>query len=362
MCLAIVNNLSIHMHGSLIVWKVYSIRKKKRVEAARVEAMHRKEVSILKREMAGMMRGQDETSAIRRLRQNLVKMAKGELAMRLAVWRTRMLRSVAEDIMIESYDLNQEMGRQAAAKIRQIEEAAEDQSKGVALRCLSATIMRLMKGEVAFLCRIWRQRAQVSAHEALTEMQRAMEAEMCVQGQSSALTSLQEILSHLLRGDIGLRLVVWRTNILEEMRQEEIDSMQRELQQAIRGTGLRQMKQILARFAAGELGMRVNLWRGTMMDSHHSVVVRHFAAMESKLRDQMQSTAVRMLQDTIVRLVRGDLGLRVSLWKRWVEQEIVIDDMSILERDLLDKAADAAQGAGIRLVMQIMTRMMKGEV
>lgn len=262
------------------------------------------------------------------------------------------------------------MAKQAAAKIRQIENEADDKAKGTALRLISQTMVRLMRGDTSLRLTVWRQHFEVEEHQKLMEMQRSMDATLATQGKAAALRSLHEILAALVRGELGLRLVVWRSNILEEMRQEEVSCMQRELElqmyETRAGMALRQMKQTLCRLARGEVEMRVSVWRDGMKDSSHSIMVRHFVAMENKLRDQMQCSGVKMIQQSMQRLVKGELGMRLTVWKQWVQGEIVLDDMDILHRSLTaaltDQAADASTGAGLRLVMQIMTRLMKGEL
>ena len=72
--------------------RLYVVGEKKRAEAARLKALHNREIMTLKREASDILKGQGHTAGVRRLRQTMIRLTKGEMAMRLMTWQRTMLR------------------------------------------------------------------------------------------------------------------------------------------------------------------------------------------------------------------------------------------------------------------------------
>merc|ERR1719450_2090521 len=156
---------------------------------------------------------------------------------------------------------------------RELEERAADASKGAALRQLKQIMVRIMKGEVAMRLEGRRSLMKMDAYATHAEMQAALEAQMRGQGQSAGLRMLRQIFARMVKGEVGMRVEIWRTTMKDEVRAAEMARMQRELEEraadASKGAALRQLKQIMVRIMKGEVGMRVEIWRTAVkMDAY----------------------------------------------------------------------------------------------
>ena len=63
----------------------------------------------------------------------------------------------------------------------------------------------------------------------------------------------------------------------------------------------------------------------------------------------------------MIRMVKGEAGLRIEVWRTAMKDEARAAEMAQLRRELEDRAADASKGAALRQLKQIMVRIMKGE-
>merc|ERR1719409_1294395 len=103
----------------------------------------------------------------------------------------------------------------AYAKHRHMQAVLEAQmregEKITALRQLRQIFVRLTKGEHAMRLEVWRMAVKMDAYAKHAEMQAALEAQMRAQGQGAGLRQLRQILARLTKGEMGLRVEVWRT-------------------------------------------------------------------------------------------------------------------------------------------------------
>merc|ERR1719482_673476 len=170
----------------------------------------------------------------------------------------------------------------------------------------------------------------------------------------------------MVKGEVGLRVEIWRTAMKDEMRAEQMARLQSELEaraaDASKGAALRQLRQIMVRIMKGEVGMKVEIWHmGVKMDAYAKYEAMQ-AALEAQMKAQGQGAGLRQLRQIMVRLVKGEVGLRVEIWRTAMKDEVRALEMARLQRDLEERAADASKGAGLRQLRQIMVRLMKGEV
>jgi len=108
---------------------------------------------------------------------------------------------------------------------------------------------------------------KIDAYAAHAAMQAALETQMRSQSQGAGLRMLRQIMAHMVRGELGLRVEIWRTSYTDHQR-------------AV--TGLRQLRQILYHMVQGEMAMRLDLWRTAWRDDQ-----REFAS--SLLRGHQSS-------------------------------------------------------------------------
>ena len=79
------------------------------------------------------------------------------------------------------------------------------------------------------------------------------------------------------------------------------------------------------------------------------------------MKSQGQSAGLRQLRQIMARMVKGEAGLRVEVWRTAMKDEARAAELASLRADLETRAADASKGAALRQLKQIMIRLMKGE-
>merc|ERR1719181_1712753 len=170
----------------------------------------------------------------------------------------------------------------------------------------------------------------------------------------------------MVKGEVGMRVEIWRTTMKDEVRAEEMARLQRELEEraadASKGAALRQLKQIMVRIMKGEVAMRLEVWRSLMKMDAYAKHAELQAALEAQMRSQGQGAGLRMLRQIFARMVKGEVGMRVEIWRTTMKDEVRAREMARLQRELEARAADASKGAALRQLKQIMVRIMKGEV
>merc|ERR1719199_1825655 len=107
--------------------------------------------------------------------------------------------------------------------------------------------------------------------------------------------------------------------------------------------------------------MRLEVWRQQMKMDKYAEFEAMQAALEAQMRAQGQSAGLRQLRQIMIRMVKGEAGLRVEIWRTTMKDEVRAEEMARLQADLEARAADASKGAALRQLKQIMVRIMKGE-
>merc|ERR1719201_2797893 len=185
--------------------------------------------------LEAQMKPQGQGAGLRQLRQIMVRLVKGEVGLRVEIWRTAMKDEVRA---LEMARLQSELEARAA-----------DASKGAALRQLRQIMVRIMKGEVGMRVEIWRTAVKMDAYAKHRELQAALEAQMQAQGQGAGLRQLRQILTRMVKGEVGMRVEIWCTAMKDEMRAELMARLQSELEaraaDASKGAALRQLRQIM---------------------------------------------------------------------------------------------------------------------
>ncbi len=96
----------------------------------------------------------------------------------------------------------------------------------------------------------------------------------------------------IVEGEVGLRVEIWRTAMKDDVRAVEMARLQRELEaraaDASKGAGLRQLRQIMVRIMKGEVGMRVEIWRTAVKMDAHAKHRELQAALEAQMQAQGQ--------------------------------------------------------------------------
>ena len=81
------------------------------------------------------------------------------------------------------------------------------------MRQLRAIMVRIMKGESAMRLEMWRTAVKMDAYAKHAELAAALEAQMRAQGQGAGLRMLKQCLARMMRGELGMRVEIWRTTM-----------------------------------------------------------------------------------------------------------------------------------------------------
>ena len=149
-----------------------------------------------------------------------------------------------------------------------LEARAADVRQGAGLRQLRQIMVRVMRGEAAMRLEIWRTDVRMAAYASHRSMQAALEGQMMAQGQEAGLRQLRQIMMRMMRGGTALRVEIWRTGMRDALRASELARLRGELESRMvdveAGGAMRQLRQMLVRLSKGEMAMRVEVWRSQM--------------------------------------------------------------------------------------------------
>ena len=91
-------------------------------------------------------------------------------------------------------------------------------------------MVRIMKGEVGMRVEIWRMGVKMDAYAKYEAMQAVLEAQMKAQGQGAGLRQLRQIMMRMVKGEVGMRVEIWRTAMRDETRADQMARLQSELE------------------------------------------------------------------------------------------------------------------------------------
>lgn len=242
------------------------------------------------------LRVQDEMrgAAIRQFKCIIARMMRGELGLRVLVWRSAMRQS--HDAARE-----RELQREFCAR-------ALSQKSG-ALRQLRRTLVSIAKGVVAMRVEVWRMATQMTAHQRMLQMQAALETQMRGQSLGTGLRTLRQIMAHQARGEIGLRVEVWRTGMQDDQRARELDRMQQEWEERTLagrlGSAMRSVRAILTRSMRGSTAMLIEVWRTAVKQAEHANLLQVRSALTAQLNGKTMSAGMRTVRQLIAQNVKG---------------------------------------------------------
>eukprot|EP00658_Telonema_sp_P-2_P078241 TRINITY_DN7285_c0_g1_i3.p1 TRINITY_DN7285_c0_g1~~TRINITY_DN7285_c0_g1_i3.p1 ORF type:complete len:324 (+),score=84.59 TRINITY_DN7285_c0_g1_i3:164-1135(+) len=115
---------------------------------------------------------------------------------------------------------------------------------------------------------------------------------------------------------------------------------------------MEQLVGILARGMHGEAGERVRCWHTVMLKERHSEdKATEIEGVRALMATSMRSAATKQFQAILVRILKGELGLRLHHWNQATKHQ------------LLTKAiTHNLQHAGIKMLYVALVRLMKGEI
>jgi len=247
--------------------------------------------------------------------------------------------------------------RVMARRLYAMEKREKGGRKKTATRMLNHSIIRQLKGEAGMRVLIWRSTLE---EEKAATAERSIRDTAASEKKGSGMRQLKLVLIRLAKGEASMRLEAWRaasrraseaqTNLL-------IDQLHDRFRGERKGAGLRQMKLILLRIMKGKAAMRLEVWRSTQQRAAQEQLRR---VLQEKVESGRKGSAVSMLRSVFAGITRGNGSMRLELWR--TSTQIACKEASVaMRRSLVQRAADDRKGAAMRRLKQIMIRIAKGD-
>merc|ERR1719253_881403 len=135
-----------------------------------------------------------------------------------------------------------------------------------------------------------------------------MEAELRALGQSSGLKMLKRAMAEMTKGELGLRMQVWKAGKQAAKEAAAEAAMAAALKNSSNSAGVKMLKQAMARLAKGELGYLVMLWKA----GQKAAAVQVALDVQNGLK---QGAGLKMLQRAFAAFTKGELGVCLMEWK-----------------------------------------------
>lgn len=210
--------------------------------------------------------------------------------------------------------------RYEGLSVERMKNIMETQSKSFAIRKLETLFVYMLKGELAYRAVLWRQNSVsgVQAEQMAQELERM--------SKHAGIRMLKNVVAYMVKGEIGLALLVWRTARSDEVGDsltEKAMALQEQLKMRTQSTGIKMLSHTLAYIVKGELGLRISVWRGEQQSEEASrEAFEREAAMKESLLAMSHSTGFKMLKQVVAFELKGELGMRLSVWRSSLAEEV----------------------------------------
>lgn len=229
------------------------------------------------------------------------------------------------------------------------------------LRKLRRTFISIMRGELAAKIEDWRMRARMSLYSDETtreieDMRSALEARMRDTSHSAGLRILRQVLARMVKGEIGLRLEIFRTAAKDALHAEEINNLldqenqvsmdAYEQQKALERLEAELKRQELNRFSAGLRIMLMLAMQKVQTMVVSAVTVFRLNFYQEKQRNEMEAYEY-MSSSKMAEFTASALALQARLEQRlnthsWKQAFAVLT--RVLKRQKEDRLKAVRQG------------------
>ena len=288
-----------------------------------------------------MVRPMWQRAGVRQARLALARLMRGEVAMRLVVWRiaAKDAWAAVQDVLRRVQgDLDEER------RHRQTVEAALESEREQSLKEASDAQeeARRVSDELEYV----RVRADASEERLADELSRSQSSRNeFVEVQDEARRARRElteeqhntsVLERRLaeeRQSLEARTAAMqedvaqaRVQLIEERRRIELLQAQviEERCTISRVVSLRQLRQTMVRVMRGDVGLRVDIWRTSVwLHVHHTSQVRRdsrVAVLTDANGAMMQRAGVRQARLALARLMRGEVAMRLVVWRASLQE------------------------------------------
>jgi len=206
--------------------------------------------------------------------------------------------------------------------------------------------MRLLRGEIGMRLFLWSE----GSKRHLRVVREAREvARIQDDMHKRGLHKLRLVFSRLTRGEVGMRMYLWAGRVKDAAQERNIAKIQAALAKQ-QSRGLTKLKIAFAKIARGETAMRIAVWYSGWED-YRGYTEERARAMEITAR--IRSQAVSKLRISLARMTRGEVGMRIMLWRSTSQRAHMLGQVPSLKQELIslkqsiqerDRRVEAAMG------------------
>jgi len=201
---------------------------------------------------------------------------------------------------------------------------------------------------------VWRSGMQ-AAKEASKEAREAaaLEEQVRRKGKSQAITKLKLAFAKITRGETGMRVYIWRCAV-KAVKDAEAVAVANKLASRMKAQGLNKLKDTMMRIARGKFGMLLYVWGCGVQSAKQAARDATEASQLERSMGRMRSQAFRKLKVAFARITRGEIGMRVYLWKSTVR--------AVKDAEMANKLASRMKAQGLTKLKDTMMRIARGQV
>ena len=164
---------------------------------------------------------------------------------------------------------------------------------------------------------VWRTTLQHAKEEAVSAAADAIGLRLAMKMKAQGLNKMRDILARTMRGVVWMRLSIWMTQVKaaqESIRAHAAAMMATKLAQRSKGQAVTKLRQVFARMMRGELGMRTSVWMFRFKQSQKAKLAEAAEALARKVAQRCKGKAVRKLGLIWSRMMRGETGMCIHMW------------------------------------------------
>jgi len=145
------------------------------------------------------------------------------------------------------------------------------------------------------------------------------------------------------------------------------DALETQMRAQGQGAGLRMMRQTMARLMRGELGMRVEMWRTWMRDEKHAAFTTRAtdelaATLRLQMATRLQSSAIKVLRMAFMRRMRGIIGTTLMQMRSNQATGIMRQQRSAMLKTMRSHHRTHLHSTGAQQLLAAFARWCKGIV
>ena len=166
-----------------------------------------------------------------------------------------------------------------------------------------------------------------------------------------ALKQMKQIMTRMVKGELGVRVMIWKSSIVDFKLEQEMDEIQTkhrkvvdalqlhhfeqqqehegskfEAKSASMNVALKQMKQIMTRMVRGEVGVRVMIWKSLIVDfkleqeekkqKEVAAALRGQKRQMESLTEQLAASQSQRFDDSVLSKIQSEHQAEVTELKR----------------------------------------------